>query len=256
MLPRHFVFALTVCFLAPAISSATTLATVSGIPITESMLLAANPAAAHDPQLKAALLAQLREKALLAGTLAKNPQAQEHQQALEAALADNRLQIEANMAVQIYLQDHPITETELQAQYAKLQKSYPQRQYRLREIVTPEFSDAQKILQELRSGASFSNLAAQYSVAGDAAVGGEMGWLPESAIPATYLRYLHDFQPLRVIGPLTVPAGWAIIQIMGERWQSAPPFAAIKGQLAASLEKEKIAAYIQKLDQSDKSKED
>lgn len=66
---------------------------------------------------------------------------------------------------------------------------------------------AEKVVSDLRSGAKFSDLARQYSMDPNARFGGEMGWVPENALPPGSARALSGLSIGDVASPVETPSG-------------------------------------------------
>jgi len=237
-----------VLLLFPALGLAQTLALVNGEPITEAMVLAANSAAQSDPQAREQTLDTLVSRALLAQRAAKAEWL--NQERFKAALATQRLDLLANAEAQHYWDTHPITEKQIQAAYDKAVARLPKREYRLREIIVADLSQARALLASLRQGASFSDLAAEHSLDANGAIGGEMGWVADTSLPAPFIRWVTTAKPGEVIGPINVPQGWAIIQLLGERATPKPTLASVRSQLEAELRNEALQSYVARLKDS------
>lgn len=89
-------------------------------------------------------------------------------------------------------------------------------------IDRPEQADearrsAERIVEQLRHGASFSALATQFSQDQSAKNGGDMGWiLPGSLDPS--LDAMIEKLPLRQVSePIRTPAGWHIVLVVDRR---------------------------------------
>jgi peptidyl-prolyl cis-trans isomerase C len=238
--PVLFSFALMI-----SASAAADVATVNGQPVTEAQVIAANPAAKNNPasiHSTADVLINrilLEQKAKAAGI--------ENSDAFRQTMAKNRENLLISLYLNQYFTRHPITKAEIQARYDEIVKSAPKREYRLREIIVANDSDAQKILAELRTGASFSNLAATHSQGPNPVLGGELGWLSKEQIPAPILTHLASLKPLEVLGPLSVPEGFAIVQFMGERPATVLPLTAVSARIEEDLRNQKTAAYLKQL---------
>ena len=81
---------------------------------------------------------------------------------------------------------------------------------------------AEQVLQQLRTGADFRQVAAAYSDAPDALQGGAMGWRDGARLPALFLDSLKSLQSGEV-GPLLRSAnGFHILKLNDRRSSSAP----------------------------------
>ena len=98
-------------------------------------------------------------------------------------------------------------------------------EYRVGEIylsVTPEntnevFANAQKIVDQLRQGASFQAYARQFSEASTAAVGGDLGWVRPVQLPDDLAAALQQLQVGQLAGPIPLPGGFSIIYLTDSR---------------------------------------
>lgn len=84
-------------------------------------------------------------------------------------------------------------------------------------------TDAQRRLSDLRerieNGASFGDLARQYSEDGSASKGGELGWVnPGDTVP-DFEKAMNDLQPGQLSAPVRSPFGWHLIQVQERRSQ-------------------------------------
>lgn len=78
-------------------------------------------------------------------------------------------------------------------------------------------ANAQRILQQMRQGASFAAYARQYSEASTAAVGGDLGWVRAEQLPEQLAQPLQEMQPGQVGGPIAVGGGYSIIALVDKR---------------------------------------
>lgn len=72
---------------------------------------------------------------------------------------------------------------------------------------------AEQIIRDVRAGASFANLARQYSRTPTAAQGGAVGWTPANRLPPLFAGQILSLSPGDVSSPIEVPAGIIVIQL-------------------------------------------
>jgi parvulin-like peptidyl-prolyl isomerase len=77
-----------------------------------------------------------------------------------------------------------------------------------------------------------------------------MGWVADTALPAQYVRWVKSAKLGEVIGPIGVPQGWAILQVLGERPTPKPSLASVRSQLETALRNESLQAYVDRLKDS------
>ena len=118
-----------------------------------------------------------------------------------------------------------VGDDEVKAVLDKLNASKGTEEYRVGEIflsATPAteaqtLDNANKILAQLRNGASFAGYARQYSEASTAAVGGDLGWVRPEQLPAALATVLRDMPAGAISNPIPVPGGFSIIAVQDTR---------------------------------------
>ncbi|WP_083386313.1 peptidylprolyl isomerase [Acidithiobacillus ferrivorans] len=222
-----------------------TLAVVNGQSITSEQVDAANPAAAKNPSIAQKTLQTLINRTLLLQQAKKAGLAETP--AFQKAMATEKENMLIDAALQQYQSQHPVSEKAIQARYNALVKTAPKQQYRLSEIVVPSYAQAKAILGDLKKGQNFSDLAATHSQASNAVHGGEMGWVNSNEISAPILEALKKVKQNEVIGPISMPSGYVVIQNLGERPAVVLPLKEITPQLKSALTNQETAVYLQKL---------
>ncbi|HEV2594980.1 MAG TPA: peptidylprolyl isomerase [Sphingomicrobium sp.] len=118
-----------------------------------------------------------------------------------------------------------VGDDEVKAVLDKLNASKGTEEYRVGEIflsASPSteaqtLDNANKILTQLRSGASFAGYARQYSEASTAAVGGDLGWVRPEQLPVPLATALRDMPAGSISNPIPVPGGFSIIAVQDTR---------------------------------------
>jgi peptidyl-prolyl cis-trans isomerase SurA len=138
---------------------------------------------------------------------------------IEGELAWARLQrakIEASISV---------GDEEVKAVLDRMTASKGSEEYRVGEIFlsatpanqTEAFANANKILEQLKTGASFAGYARQFSEASTAAVGGDLGWVRPEQLPTPLAAVLRQMSPGSISNPIPVPGGLSIIAVQDTR---------------------------------------
>jgi peptidyl-prolyl cis-trans isomerase SurA len=118
-----------------------------------------------------------------------------------------------------------VGDDEVKAVLDKMNASKGTEEYKVGEIflsATPAteaqtLDNANKILAQLRSGASFAGYARQYSEASTAAVGGDLGWVRPEQLPAQLASALREMPAGAISNPIQVPGGFSIIAVQDTR---------------------------------------
>lgn len=76
---------------------------------------------------------------------------------------------------------------------------------------------ANDIYQQLQQGADFSELAIQYSEAGNALEGGDLGWRKESELPTQLAKIVPSLKIGAFSKPLRIPAGFVIVKLLEKK---------------------------------------
>ncbi|MDB5697544.1 MAG: peptidylprolyl isomerase [Alphaproteobacteria bacterium] len=118
-----------------------------------------------------------------------------------------------------------VADEEVRAVMDRLNASKGAREYRIGEIflaATPETmtearANADRILTQLRNGASFVAYARQFSEASTAAVGGDLGWVRAEQLPEPIAQAAQSLGIGQVSSPIAVPGGISIIAVQDTR---------------------------------------
>lgn len=150
--------------------------------------------------------------------------------------------------LQDYLQNHPVTNADVQAEYDKFKKAQGDKEYRARHILVEKEDDAKAIIAKLKSGAKFEDLAKQSKDTGSAQNGGDLDW----ATPANYVKPFADAMMGLKKGeytqtPVQSQFGWHVIRLDDVRDAQFPPVEQVKPQIEERLKQQKVAQYQQEL---------
>jgi len=119
-----------------------------------------------------------------------------------------------------------VSPTEIAELEAALRGQVGQTEWRVAEIFVPisdarQTADAQRfadtIIAQLRAGASFGVVAAQFSQSQTALQGGDLGWVQGNQLDPEVLRVVQIMPPGAVSNPIRVPGGLSIIILRGKR---------------------------------------
>ncbi len=78
-------------------------------------------------------------------------------------------------------------------------------------------ANANKILEQLKNGASFAGYARQYSEASTAAVGGDLGWVRPEQLPEPIAAQLRTMTSGTISNPIPVQGGFSIVAVQDTR---------------------------------------
>ncbi|HEX8467237.1 MAG TPA: peptidylprolyl isomerase [Allosphingosinicella sp.] len=118
-----------------------------------------------------------------------------------------------------------ISEDEVTAVIERLNAAKGTQEFKVSEIflsATPETApetraNADRIVQQLRGGASFLAYARQFSEASTAAVGGDLGWVRSAQLPEAIAGVVQAMPMGSISDPIAIPGGFSIIQVADTR---------------------------------------
>jgi peptidyl-prolyl cis-trans isomerase C len=159
-------------------------------------------------------------------------------------LALSRLQILQQAGATHYLDDKKPTDTDLKAEYDAQVAQMPRQQFHARHILVSSQDAAQKIIDQLKKGAKFDELAKKESTDSSKDQGGDLGWFsPASMVPqfAAAVSALKKNEYTQT--PIQTQYGWHVIQLLDTRDTPVPPFDQVKDRVAQIVEQRKFRAY-------------
>lgn len=144
---------------------------------------------------------------------------------------------------------NPVTDAQLKTEYDTLKSQMPvQKKYHAQHILVNSEADAKAILESLKKGKPFADLARTKSIdPGSKNNGGDLGWFdpvrdgfaPEFAEAVTHLA-----KGQITAKPVKTQFGWHIIKLDDVRTDPPPAFDAVKAQLAQRLMGQRIEKLV------------
>jgi peptidyl-prolyl cis-trans isomerase C len=194
------------------------------------------------PQAKDQLLDNLIRGALLSQQATKD--GLDKTSDIQSQVALTRLQVLGEAEASSYLKDKPPTDAQLHAEYDSAIAQMPKTEYHARHILVATQGEAQVVLDQLKGGASFEELAKTKSTDSSKDQGGDLGWFA----PATMVKPFSDAVLALKKGettpaPVQTPFGWHVIQLLDTREQAPPAFDAVKQRVQQLVQQKKIRAY-------------
>jgi peptidyl-prolyl cis-trans isomerase C len=156
----------------------------------------------------------------------------------------SRLQILQQAGAMHFLDDKKPSETEEKARYDAEVAKLPKTEYRARHILVSSQDQAQKIIDQLKKGAKFEDLAKKNSLDSTKDAGGDLGFFaPQTMVPqfATAVEGLKKGEFTQT--PVQTPYGWHVIKLEDTREKPVPSFDQVKEKVAQMLEQEKFRGY-------------
>ena len=229
-------------------SSSTTVATVDGTPIsrdfyefyikgvtgkTSSDLSPEQRTQALDNLIRAQLIAEEAQKE----GLDKQPDTAQ-------LIKMERLNVLEQALSQKYLAGKQPTDDELKAEYDAEVAKLPKTEYHARHILVATQPFAEKIVQRLKAGEKFEDLAKAESMDSSKTNGGDLGWFTLDHMVKPFADAVSNLKVGQyTTEPVQTQYGWHVIQLLGTRPVSPPPFDQVKQRLVQVVQAKKFRAY-------------
>lgn len=138
-----------------------------------------------------------------------------------------------------------VTDAEAKAEYDKFVTANGGKEYRARHILVEKEDEAKALIDQIKKGAKFEELAKKSSKdPGSGANGGDLDW----ANAGSYVKEFSDAMVKLTKGQMTdTPVksqfGWHIIRVDDTREAELPKFEEVKPQIVQQLQQQKIAKF-------------
>lgn len=124
---------------------------------------------------------------------------------------------------------------------------------RARHILLEKEADALDVIEALKNGADFAEVAKERSTGPSSVEGGDLGWFEAQQMVPEFSAAAFALEPGKFTEqPVKTQFGWHVILLEDTRSIGAPAFEQVKDQLAAELSRELITAKIKELTSASK----
>ena len=140
------------------------------------------------------------------------------------------------------------SDDDLKAEYDAEVAKLPQTEYHARHILVATQPFAEKIVQRLKAGEKFEDLAKAESMDSSKTNGGDLGWFTLDHMVKPFADAVSNLKPGEyTTDPVQTQYGWHVIQLLGTRPVSPPPFDQVKQRLVQVVQAKKFRAYTDNL---------
>lgn len=232
-------------------------ATVNGAPISRALYefyvkgITGKDSSEISPQQRALALDSLIRAQAVAQEAIKDGLDKKNSTA--SLLALSRLNILEQAASNKYLGGRQPSDSQLQAEYNAQVAKMPKLEYHAEHILVKDQATAEKVIQDLNHGQKFATLAKRYSIDPSKDNGGDLGWFTLDHMVKPFsdalaqLKVDHYTQT-----PVHTQFGWHVIELLGTRPLTPPPFDSVKARLVQMVEAKQFRAYTDTLIGKDK----
>jgi len=208
------------------------------------------PAAEATPEQKSQVLDQLIDMTIVAQ--AGEKEGLQDLPATKARISLLTTQILAQATTEKYLETHPVSETEVKADYDTQVANVPL-EYKAQHILVDTKEKAEEIIKELEAGADFDKLAARDSKDPSGKNGGDLGWFNLQTMVKPFSDAVAALKKGEITKqPVETQYGWHVIKLEDTRTPTIPAFEDVKPQVEQMTQRKKIEAYLDELRKSAK----
>ncbi|MDJ0759095.1 MAG: peptidylprolyl isomerase [Woeseiaceae bacterium] len=234
------------------VANAETVKTVNGVEI-DSVVLSnylqsrlQKPAAQATPDERAAILDEITDIYLLA----TQPKAKELEKSPELA-AQLELQYRGLLAQAVaadYMAGNEATEDEIFEEYSEQIARSPSEQFKARHILVETQAKAMELIEQLKSGADFVELAKANSTGPSGPNGGDLGWFPPDQMVAPFSAAVVELENGKFTEePVQTQFGWHVILREDSRENEPPTLESVRQVVKQQVEARKFQEYLESL---------
>ena len=159
-------------------------------------------------------------------------------------LALTRLNVLQQAVAEKYLKDKRPSEQDLHAEYENQVAALPKLEYHARHILVATEPFAQQVVERLKKGDKFEDLAKKESMDSSKDNGGDLGWFTPERMVKQFADAVMTLKPGEYTDkPVQTQYGWHVIQLVETRPLSPPPYDQVKQRLDQMIEAKKFKAF-------------
>ena len=162
---------------------------------------------------------------------------------VQRQLDSTRQDILIRAVIRDHLKTNPVTDAEIRAEYEKVTKGSGagDKEYRARHILVESEAEAKAIIEQLKKGGKFEELAQKSKDPGSAQNGGDLDWNG----PDTFVKPFSEAMVRLEKGkytetPVKSDFGWHVIRLDDVRDVKPPPLEQVGPQIKQELERRRI----------------
>ena len=201
---------------------------------------------ADNDQLRGAIMDTLINQEVLAQEAEKKGLARTGNVQMQVDLA--RQEILARAIVSDYLKSHAVKDDAVRAEYEKIKAQRSSQEYRARHILVDKEDEAKAIIDRLKKGEKFEELAKLSKDPGSKDRGGDLDWASTSNYVKPFGDALAKLEKGKTTDtPVQTQFGWHIIRLDDTRTTQFPPFDQVKQQIVNFLQYQEIQKLVSEL---------
>ncbi|MBV8804887.1 MAG: peptidylprolyl isomerase [Sinobacteraceae bacterium] len=161
-----------------------------------------------------------------------------------ALLELTRLNVLQQAMAEKYLKDRKPTEQETRAEYETQVGSLAKLEYHAKHILVATEPFAQKVIERLKKGEKFEDIAKHESMDSSKDNGGDLGWFTPDKMVKPFADAVLALKPGQYTDkPVQTQYGWHVIELVETRDLQPPPYDNVKQRLEQVVQAKKVKAY-------------
>ncbi len=141
-----------------------------------------------------------------------------------------------------------VTEAAVRQAYEEESKKLTETErIRARHILVASEKEAQTILQKLKDGGKFEDLAKQFSLDGSKDYGGDLGYFTAPEMVQEFSKAAFALKKGEISQPVKSDFGWHIIRLEDRKMGAAQPFDQVQGAIRQVLVRQEVQATLEGL---------
>jgi len=152
--------------------------------------------------------------------------------------------------IQAYLQDyvenHPVSDAEIEKEYETLKGRMDSKEYKVRHILLENEDDAKEVIEKLKAGGKFEELAKQSKDPGSQSQGGDLGWAAPSAFVKPFSDAMVGLEKGKyTLEPVQSDFGYHVILLEDVRDLQPPSLEELKPRLSQVVQQQQLQKHVE-----------
>ena len=232
---------------ATAVAAEKPAVTVNGVAISQKMVDAYAQKRSAGADQKEAVINELVAQELLVQEAKRRGTEKDPEVKMEIEILTRG--VLAGSAIKAYIDEHPVTEAQMQAEYKKVAPTLASEEFKARHILLKTEDEAKAVIAELKKGGDFVALAKSKSVGPSAKNGGDLGWFNPAQMVPPFAEALKTMKKGSYsVAPVQTQFGWHVILLEDTRTKEAPTYEQLKPRLQVYMQQKATQEYIKSLE--------
>ena len=147
-----------------------------------------------------------------------------------------------------YVRSHPVTEDQIKKEYENVKSKLGSTEYKARHVLVEKEDEAKAIIEKLKKGEKFEDLAKVSKDPGSKERGGDLGWAnPASFVPPFAAAMTKLGKGKFTEAPVKSDFGWHVILLEDTRELKLPTLEEARGQISQQLAQRVVQQHIEEL---------